>query len=41
MSVDISLKFIPKGAIDDISSIGSDNGLLLIGDKPLSEPVVA
>ena len=27
MSIMISLKFVPKGPIDNISSIGSDNGL--------------
>ena len=37
-SVDISLKFVLRGQIDIKFSIGLDNALARIADKPLLEP---
>ena len=38
--IEISLKFVPKSAIHKYVSIGSDNGLVQTGNRPLSESML-
>ena len=38
--IEVSLKFVPKGPVNNYPSIGSDSGLAGPGNKPLSEPMM-
>ena len=40
ISIQYSLKFVPKGPIDNKSALVLGNGLRLFGAKPLPEPVL-
>ena len=39
--IQISLKFVPKGAIDNNSALVHKRGWHIAGDKPLSESIMA
>ena len=41
ISINISLKFVPMGPIDEYTGIGSVNDLVLKGDKPFYKPIMA
>ena len=41
ISIQISLKFVPKGPIDNKSALGQVMAWRRTGDKPLSEPMRA
>ena len=41
ISIRISLKFVPKGQIDDMSALVQVMAWRQTGDKPLTEPMIA